>query len=694
MRFAPVLFLGVLAAWAFQLAAQIQAPPPAIPQQFRDAPLPPETATPARAGQGTTLYSIGEPMDEEQHYLEFINRTRIDPVGESHWLTNVTDPDVLSAYNQFKVDLSVFIADTSVLPPVPPLAFEPRLIQAARGHSQWMLDAGLQSHDEINPDNGQVLNTSGQRVTAAGYIWTTVGESIYASARSPLQGHAGFEVDWGLFLEDEQGNPVLDELGRMIPIAPGMQDPPGHRINNHNASYREVGVGVINGTGANGTGPQSVTINFASRAGLVPLVTGVVYFDLDSNGLYDAGEGLSGVTVNVSDSGHHAVSAGSGGYAVPTANGARTVTFTATGLAPQTQNVTIVGGQNVKADLRLTYIPPTVSGPATPGVGFANAYSLTPVPGATKYVVRSGPLSAWSGVEGAENGTANVTTQTTAGYTVVNTGYKRTGTAGFHLGHLQPPPSPNDQWLTLNQRFLVQTGGRLVFWTRLGFATPDETAVAQVSTDDGATWTTVWSQPGNGAVNSGGIENTFSQRAVMLTDYIDRQVRVRFGFRFAGGSFFPLAAGPNYNNTGFFLDDIAFENVAVLGTFTEQEVTGGTGFSFTPVLETQYLLSARPVAGTRELPPGPSLLVTASTQVQPVALSIVDLTSGPNGRLRLDFMVTSGSPAEFILERKPSLTAATWTTVGDATLSNDAPGSYSFRFFPQGEVEFLRVRTP
>jgi len=682
MRFAPVLLLGVSAAWAFQLAAQIQtppsaiqAPPPAIPQQFRDALLPPETATPARAGQGTTLYSIGEPTDDEQHYLELINRTRISPVSESVWLANVTDPDVVAAYNQYEVNLAVFIADTSAFPPVAPLAFEPRLIQAARGHSQWMLDAGIQSHDQINPDNGQVLNTAGQRITAAGYPWSTFGESIYAYAKSPLQGHAGFEVDWGFGPN-------------------GMQDPPGHRINNHSAAYREIGVGVINGTGANGTGPQSVSIEFASRAGLAPFVTGVAYYDLNGNQNYDAGEGLGGVTVNVSGSGHHAVTSASGGYAVPSGNGARTVTFTTTALSPQTQNVTIAGGQNVKADLRLTYTPPAISGPATPGVGFANAYALTPVPGATKYVVRSGPLTAWTGVEGAENGTANVTAQTTAGYTVVNAGYKRTGTAGFHLAHPQPPPSPGDQWLTLNQRFLVQAGGRLVFWTRLGFATPDQTAVAQISTDDGVAWTTVWSQPGNGANTTGGIENAFSQRTVMLTDYVNRQVRVRFGFRFAGGSFFPLAAGPNYNNTGFFLDDIAFENVGVLGAFTEQEVAGGTGFGFTPAAAIQYLLSARPVAGTRELPPGPSLLVTASTQVQPVALAIAGLTSGPNGRLRLDFMVTSGNPAEFILERKPSLTAAGWTTVADATLSNEAPGSYSFRFFPQGEVEFLRVRTP
>src|SRR5882724_10225544 len=79
------------------------APPPAPPVTVR-------TATPERPSprlHGPTLYSIGDPTDEEQLYLEYLNRSRSDPPAEGVRLANTTDPDVLSAYTFFKVDLGL-----------------------------------------------------------------------------------------------------------------------------------------------------------------------------------------------------------------------------------------------------------------------------------------------------------------------------------------------------------------------------------------------------------------------------------------------------------------------------------------------------------------------------------------------------------------------------------------------------------
>src|SRR2546429_7504208 len=108
-----------------------QAPPPASPPEVR-APAP---TRPSPRPQGPTLYSIGDPTDEEQLYLEYLNRSRADPPAEGVRLANTTDPDVLSAYTYFGVNLTLMQNEFATNPPVPPLAFNSRLIDAARWHS-------------------------------------------------------------------------------------------------------------------------------------------------------------------------------------------------------------------------------------------------------------------------------------------------------------------------------------------------------------------------------------------------------------------------------------------------------------------------------------------------------------------------------------------------------------------------------
>lgn len=643
------------------LLAEPQAPPPAITQVDRTVPEAEVTAGQiVRAGAGTTAYSIGEPTDEEQLYLELLNRTRADALTEALRLANTTDPEILNAYQFFNVDLQKFVNDTAPYPAVQPLAFEPRMIQAARGHSQWMLNAGIQAHIETNP-----TNDPGDRLTAAGYPWSTYGESIYAYAQSVTHGHAGFEVDWG-------NGPG------------GMQDPPGHRINNHNAAFREIGIGVINGTGANGTGPQSVTFNFGNRANLGPLLTGVAYYDLNGNQFYDLGEGVGGFTVNVNDATFHAVTSTSGGYAVPSANGARTVTFSGAGLTPTTVNRTVSGNLNAKADLRLTYSAPALAGSATPAVGVPNTYSFPAVPGATGYQWQVAQATAWAGVEGAEQGLANVVTQITGSYSPVTLLTRRTGTAGFQLAH--PAVSPVNQFLTLNARLRVNAGGRLLFWKRIGFASTAQVAVAQVSDNDGASWTTVWNQAGNGATSSLDIELTFTQQSIDLSAFAGKTVRVRFGYLFQSGSFFPDAS----SLTGFFFDDISFTGTDVLTGVVTTPVAAGTSFNFQPAVAGSYLLSVQPKIGSRSLPPGPSLAVAAT--VQPVlVVGAVVIKRGPMGKVRLDFPITGGTPTSVILEQATAINGPYVAT--SEIVSEVGAGLYAFKSLePVGNTFFWRIR--
>ncbi|PYJ06583.1 MAG: hypothetical protein DME25_06315, partial [Verrucomicrobia bacterium] len=137
-----------------------QAPPPAPPSEVR-APGP-KGSTPGPTGPGT-LYSIGQPTDEEQLYLEYINRSRANPPAEGVRLATTTDPDVLSAYSYFSVDLSLLQSEFNTNPVAPPLAMNAKLLASARLHSGDMLTNDFQGH------NGTDGSTFDQRITAQGY---------------------------------------------------------------------------------------------------------------------------------------------------------------------------------------------------------------------------------------------------------------------------------------------------------------------------------------------------------------------------------------------------------------------------------------------------------------------------------------------------------------------------------------------
>jgi hypothetical protein len=338
--FALALLAGVAIA-----RAQVAPPPaPPITSGFALSIERPELLT-APAAQ---LYSIGDPTNDEQYFLELINRARANPTAESVRFATTTDPDVRSSYSYFGVNLVLMQSQFVLIPPAPPLSINATLTTAARAHSQSMLQNNYQSHS--GPDGS--LTTRLQSYIAGANGWS-IGENIYAYSKSVWYGHAGFEVDWG-------GGAVSG----------GMQSPPGHRENIHSTTVREVGIGVALGSngGSGGVGPQLVTQDFGSVGGLPPFVTGVVYRDLNGNGSYEPGEGVGGVTVSVSNTNSYAVTASSGGYSVPVAgSGSYTVTFSGGSVPTNQQSVSVINGQNVKSDYVVTgSAAPTPTPPAGP----------------------------------------------------------------------------------------------------------------------------------------------------------------------------------------------------------------------------------------------------------------------------------------------------------------------------------------
>src|SRR5688500_277064 len=98
------------------------------------------------AAEATTLWSIGAPTDQEQYYLELINRARANPTAEGARLAATTDPEVLTYYTGYAVNLSMMQNEMSALVVAPPLAMNAKLLQSARGHSNDQFVNSFQGH--------------------------------------------------------------------------------------------------------------------------------------------------------------------------------------------------------------------------------------------------------------------------------------------------------------------------------------------------------------------------------------------------------------------------------------------------------------------------------------------------------------------------------------------------------------------
>ena len=581
-----------------------------------------------------TAYSIGDPTDEEQLYLEFINRARAHPAAEAERLRRSTDPEVLNACAYFGVDFDRMVQQMSALAATPPLSLNPQLTAAARLHSLDMWTNGFQSH------NGSDGSSPVTRVQAQGYAWAALGENVYSWATSVAQGHAGFEIDWG-------------------PGVGGMQTPPGHRDNIHGGAYREIGIGVVNGRNA-GVGPQLVTQEFSRQFGLTPFITGVAYYDLNANGFYDLGEGLPGVTVSVVGSSFFAVTTNSGGYSVPVpGDGSYTVSFSAPGFASTQAVAVVTGGNNVKVDFTPRYAPPVITGSSLAAMGVANQYTFTPVGGAVGYQWKQTKRVAATILEGAEKGLGKVIATTTPGYSVLDAGVQATGSNSFHLCH----PLPVEQSFALDRVLKPSAGSQFIFASRLGYATANQIARAQISTNSGATWLNVWSQPGD--LTSG--QPTFRRTTNALAAYAGQEVMLRFSYEHTGGSYFNQTTA----GMGFYVDDILVTGAEELIAVATND-TATTAFAFTPTETTDGTLRVRADLGQRFLDWGPALPVSVTGNV----LARVRITGPPTfsgDRVLLNVTVISGTATRFQVETARDA-GGPWLVDESATVETILPG--------------------
>ncbi|MHC4876359.1 MAG: CAP domain-containing protein [Planctomycetota bacterium] len=292
------------------------------------------------------LLTIG-PSAAEQELLEHLNRMRADPQGELDRLFSsypsplvARDPAVQIAIDTFAVDGEVLVSQFSNLEPAPPLVWNDSLHDAALAHNELMIAHDEQSHQL--PGESVLL----RRVIDAGYRWLfsiEVGENVFAQSYSPAFAHAGFAIDWGS-------------------TATGIQDPPGHRVTMMNPAFEEVGISIVEELDLHTeVGPLVVTQNFGTRGNFSsPYLTGVVFDDVNQDGSFNAGEGLSDVSITVSGPGgfYSTTSMTAGGYQFRVAPGFWTITASGGGLGePIVYSNVHIGVQNVKLDFEVDAEP-------------------------------------------------------------------------------------------------------------------------------------------------------------------------------------------------------------------------------------------------------------------------------------------------------------------------------------------------
>lgn len=332
------------------------------------------------------------------------------------------------------------------------------------------------------------------------------------------------------------------------------------------------------------------------------------------------------------------------------------------------------------------FSPPVISGTNQPAINVSNAYVCTPVPdpNVTGYQWLTAQSTNGNFFDGAESGLGNFTVAITASYSAITNLAGETGSHCFYLAM----PAPADQLLQLNRIFFPATNTTVSFSSRLGYATTNQIAKLQVSTNTGTAWKDVYSQIGsNGAGEAG-----FTTRSFSLSNYVGTPILLRFNYHFSTSG-----GGNIYNQVltnppaGWFLDSLVVTNTSQWINLTTN-ATSSTNFNFVPTLATNYNLLARALIFNQfPLDWGPVKTVTAVVGPPVMVLAAPVLTAS---QVQLNFTLAAGVATTFRLLQTDKL-GQPWITNTSALLTTNIPGS-SYRFTTTNgpATRFYRIQTP
>ncbi|MEM9238118.1 MAG: hypothetical protein AAGB14_15205, partial [Verrucomicrobiota bacterium] len=235
-------------------------------------------------------------------------------------------------------------------------------------------------------------------------------------------------------------------------------------------------------------------------------------------------------------------------------------------------------------------------------------YSFIPDPTADSHVFKVARFNPSSWSEGAENSPSEtIIDETAANYELISTrnGFRASGGSSFRLA---VQPSDAEDSFEIDREVMATVDSEFTFWMRRGWS-PNQQLDAEVSTDGGSTWSSVWSITGK---NFG--EGSGSDYSVDLSSLAGEMVRCRFVLRRTGSANF------NASNSGMWIDDITitdaeevFAAASTAVTIGSEQVTLDALTAGESLLDgATYRLQMVPVSGGVEGSPGPDFFVTPS----------------------------------------------------------------------------------
>lgn len=245
-----------------------------------------------------------EPTQLEQYFLELINRARANPNAEVTRLSGEVWGDEGSPATP---DLNEGLpAGTITSAPKQPLAFDPRILDAASDYGAFLLATEQFNHD--------LNGTTRSRIEGKGFPFSGssgVAENLAINTSTGPNPIGAVLVDShheGLFIDGD---------------VPGR----GHRTNLMHPSMREIGISVRADSDAQSFfGPpfvsDAVTVQNFVFSGTRVFLTGVIFDDNDSspNGFFDPGESWGIIDLEIRNDSDSVVRTGrsfaSGGYSI------------------------------------------------------------------------------------------------------------------------------------------------------------------------------------------------------------------------------------------------------------------------------------------------------------------------------------------------------------------------------------------
>jgi hypothetical protein len=278
------------------------------------------------------------PDGNEQQMIWLMNRARANPAAEGEFLAATGDPSVVNAINFFKVSLPLVKSEFATLSAKPPAAFDRRLYEASKAHSLDLISRDAQDHE------GQF-----ERITAAGFSFSSGRVNVFSYAESSFHAHAGFNIDWG------SGG------------TGGMQAGRGHRVaimSDQSTFLSNVGIALVpDNLTDNDIGPLVLSAAYCSANSTAAnhhnrFLLGTVWADANANNRYDPGEGRSNVRIQPATGAWHAITGIGGGYAIPiTSPGSYAVTVSGGAVPAHINTTATVGSSSVLLDFRLSTAP-------------------------------------------------------------------------------------------------------------------------------------------------------------------------------------------------------------------------------------------------------------------------------------------------------------------------------------------------